>query len=114
MSITKIIANTASTCMACTIPFNITDKYLDSEPKSEYFNKEKQYGDVFINLNYVVYIENNIKLELSSNKRKYDKKHRKSKTLSKNYKSNKNKEYRKKHNIFQPGRTNCNQRWCLK
>ena len=109
MSITTIIANTASTCMACTIPFNIT-----TEPEPESSNKEKQYGDIFINLNYIVYIENNIKLDLSLNKNKYNKKSRGSKIVSKKYKFNKNKEYRKKHNIFQPGRTNCNQRWCLK
>ena len=109
MSITTIIANTGSTCMACTTPFNITTEY---EPESS--NKDQKYGDIFINLNYVVYVENNIKLELSSDKNKYNKKSRGSKILSKKYKFNKNKEYRKKHNIFQPGRTNCNQRLCLK
>ena len=109
MSITTIIANTASTCMACTIPFNIT-----TESYSEYLNKEQQYRDPFINLEYIIDINNKIILELSSTKNKYDKKSRGSKILSKKYKFNKNKEYRKKHNIFQPGRTNCNQRWCLK
>ena len=109
MSITTIIANTASTCMACTIPFNIT---TDSE--SDTFMNEKPYHNPFIDIKYIVYIENNIKLELPSNKRKYNKKSRGSKIVSKKYKFNKNKEYRKKHNIFQPGRTNCNQRWCLK
>jgi len=109
MSITTIITNTASTCMACTIPFNIT-----TDSKYESFNKEQQYRDPFINLEYIIDINHKIRLELSSDKNKYDKKSRGSNIVSNKYKFNKNKEYRKKHNIFQPGRTNCNQRWCLK
>ena len=101
-----------TSCMACTIPFNITDKELDLE--SESFNKEQKNYDSFINVKYIIDINHRIRLELSSDKNKYDKRSRGSKIVSKKYKFNKNKEYRKKHNIFQPGRTNCNQRWCLK
>jgi hypothetical protein len=105
MSIVNII--TTSSCMACTIPFNITNNNTNNEYTEKTY--ENKY-DPYVLFREVLYYENT-KPNKRKDKNRYSKSNKSYKVTYKFNKFNKNKENRKIHNIHQPGRTNCSQRW---
>lgn len=111
MSSLSVIANT---CMACTIAFNISD--IGFNDTNEYNFNYEEYPTKQIYIDFIYYENKNnqndkkVDLYLSD----YKKSPKKEKYRNKNIKNKSNIVFRKKHNIKQPGRTNCNQRWCLK
>ena len=104
MSVQPIIA---STCMACTIPFNNSTSYEKVEPyqnNTVNYKKEKKI--------YVVYateaksISSNRLYNINMNNNNYM-----IKAVSKYRPMKISRRNRKIHNIHQPGRTNCSQRY---
>ena len=111
MSSLSLIANT---CMACTIAFNIND--IGFNDTNEFNFNYEEYPTKQIYIDFIYYENKNnqndkkVDLYLSD----YKKSPKKEKYRNKNIKNKSNIVFRKKHNIKQPGRTNCNQRLCLK
>ena len=102
LSIQPVIA---SSCMACTIPFNNSTSYEKVEPcqnDTVNYKKEKKI--------YVVYATEAKSIRLynmnMNNKNNYM-----SKAVSKYRPMKISRKNRKIHNIHQPGRTNCSQRY---
>ena len=105
LSVQPIIA---ATCMACTIPFNNSTSYEKVEPcqnDTVNYKKEKKI--------YVVYATE--AKSISSNKlyniNMNNKNNYMSKAVSKYRPMKISRKNRKIHNIHQPGRTNCSQRY---
>ena len=105
LSVQPIIA---ASCMACTIPFNISSSYEKIEPYQNdtiNYKKEKKI--------YVVYateaksISSNRLYNINMN----NKNNYMSKAVSKYRPMKISRKNRKIHNIHQPGRTNCSQRY---
>tara|TARA_B100001287_G_scaffold232677_1_gene203829 strand:- start:61 stop:393 length:333 start_codon:yes stop_codon:yes gene_type:complete len=104
LSVQPIIA---ASCMACTIPFNNSTSYEKVEPyqnNTVNYKKEKKI--------YVVYateaksISSNRLYSMNNNNKNYM-----SKAVSKYRPMKISRKNRKIHNIHQPGRTNCSQRY---
>ena len=104
LSVQPIIA---ASCMACTIPFNNSTSYEKVEPYQNdtiNYKKEKKI--------YVVYateaksISSNRLYNINMNNNNYM-----SKVVSKYRPMKISRRNRKIHNIHQPGRTNCTQRY---
>ena len=104
LSVQPIIA---ASCMACTIPFNNSTSYEKVESyqnNTVNYKKEKKI--------YVVYATE--AKSINSNKRLYNmnnKNNYMSKAVSKYRPMKISRKNRKIHNIHQPGRTNCSQRY---
>ena len=116
MSSLSVIANT---CMACTIAYNISDVDVNSigfNDTNKYNIQYDEYPTKQIYIDFIYYEnkknKNDKKVDLYLGD--YKKSSQKDKYKNKNIKNKSNIVFRKKHNIKQPGRTNCNQRLCLK
>ena len=105
MSVSPI---SAASCMACMIPFNNSTTYEKVEPyqnNTVNYKKEKKI--------YVVYateaksISSNRLYNINMN----NKNNYMSKAVSKYHPMKNSRKNRKIHNIHQPGRTNCSQRY---
>ena len=105
LSVQPIIA---ASCMACTIPFNNSTSYEKVEPyqnNTVNYKKEKKI--------YIVYateaksISSNRLYNINMNNKNNDM----SKAVSKYRPMKISRKNRKIHNIHQPGRTNCSQRY---
>lgn len=98
----------ASSCMACTIPFNNSTSYEKVEPYQNNTMNYKKKNNIYVvyateaksissNRLYNIYINNNNNYM--------------SKAVSKYRPMKISRRNRKIHNIHQPGRTNCTQRY---
>ena len=103
LSVQPII--TASSCMACTVPFNNSTSYKPYKNNTVNYKKENKI--------YVVYateaksISSNRLYNINMN----NKNNYMSKVVSKYRPMKISRKNRKIHNIHQPGRTNCSQRY---
>ena len=103
----SVSSNLASTCMACTIPFNNSTPYEKVELyQNDTINYKKRYDNI------VVYA---VEAKSISSNRLYNMNNNYSNHMNKpvsNYRTMKiSRKNRKIHNIHQPGRTNCTQRY---
>lgn len=90
-------------CMACTIPFSNSTSYEKVEPYQKCtINYKKRYEKVVVYAVKSKSISSNRLYNMNNNMKKSVSKYRPMKISRKN---------RKIHNIHQPGRTNCSQRY---
>ena len=103
MSVSPILA---ATCMACTAPFNNTTS-SDMEVGSNIKIYTRKYYSIPIKNKYVVFLQDKHLYDMNNNNNS----NYMNKSVS-NYRSMKiSRKNRKIHNIHQPGRTNCTQRY---
>lgn len=96
----------AASCMACTIPFNNSTSYEKVELYQNYtVNYKKRYDNIVVYAVEAKSISSN-KLYNMNNNNNYM-----SKAVSKYRPMKISRKNRKIHNIHQPGRTNCSQRY---
>ena len=111
MSYLSVIANT---CMSCTIAFNISDIGFNDTNEFNFNYDEYPTKQIYIDFIYYENKNNKNDKKVDLYLGDYKKSSQKDKYRNNNIKNKSNIVFRKKHNIKQPGRTNCNQRWCLK
>ena len=97
----------AVSCMACTIPFNNSTSYEKVEPyQNDTINYKKRYDNIVVYAVEAKSISSNRLYNMNSSNNNYM-----SKAVSKYRPMKISRKNRKIHNIHQPGRTNCSQRF---
>ena len=97
----------AASCMACTIPFNNSTSYEKVELyQNDTVNYKKRYDNIVVYAVEAKSISSNRLYNINSNNNNYM-----SKAVSKYRPMKISRKNRKIHNIHQPGRTNCSQRY---
>ena len=103
----SVSSNLAATCMACTIPFNNSTSYEKVELyQNDTINYKKRYDNIVVYAVEAKSISSNRLYNMNSNNNNYM-----SKAVSKYRPMKISRKNRKFHNIHQPGRTNCSQRY---
>ncbi len=97
----------AASCMACTIPFNNSTSYEKVELyQNDTVNYKKRYDNIVVYAVEAKSISSNRLYNMNNNNNNYI-----SKAVSKYRPMKISRKNRKIHNIHQPGRTNCSQRY---